>query len=306
MCTSPREAGYNASGQITFSKKQYNKELAGFQIPCGQCVECKLERARDWAVRCVHEADSHKENSFITLTYSPENLPSDGKVSKKHFQDFMKRLREAFPNNEIGYLACGEYGSKTKRPHYHACLFGIDFPDKKFVRTSDRGDKVYNSEELTKIWKHGHTEIGQVTFQSAGYVARYVLKKQKDEPEYIPFQLSSKKRAIGKKWLQENWRDVFTHGELILKDGTRTKIPRYYEKWFKAQMPNHWSRYVTETKPKNTQRLQEKAEREHKIFLDERSKRGLNQFNYKSPLARKREIINERIKLLRRKLDDTE
>lgn len=119
----------------------------------------------------------HENNCFITLTYSDEHLPSDGKLRYLDFQLFMKRLRKQF-GPDIGFFMCGEYGDQTKRPHYHACLFGIDFEDKTFVRENEHGDKIWNSQSLTDLWSLGHTELGSVTQKSAGYVARYVLKKK--------------------------------------------------------------------------------------------------------------------------------
>lgn len=301
MCTSPRDASFNHDGSINFSKKNYNKEMAAFKIPCGKCIECLLERARDWSIRCIHEAKMHEKNSFITLTYSDENLPKDGKLNYHDFQLFMKKLRKHFNNLEIGFFMCGEYGEKTARPHYHACLFGIDFDDKKKLRETQNGDTVWTSETLKKIWNLGISEIGSVTQQSAGYVARYVLKKQNPEAPQ-GFQKMSRKNAIGKKFIEKWFEDIFINarGSVILSDGTKTKCPRYYEKWLKEKKPELFQRYVTETKPENTKRLQEKAEKEHAIYLEEREKRGTSSYQYKSPLARKREILKEKQKQLKR------
>lgn len=304
MCTSPIPASFDNAGNISFSKRKFSRELTPFQIPCGQCIECKLEYAREWAIRAVHEAKLHEENCFITLTYAPEHLPSHGKLQHKDFQDFMKRLRFHFPNREIGFLMCGEYGEKTKRPHYHACLFGLDFKDKEFIRQNDRGDQIYNSETLTKIWQLGHTELGSVTMQSAGYVARYVIKKQKEETEFKPYLKSSRKYAIGARWLSKFWRDIFTTGQLILDGGVRSKIPRYYEKWLLKNHPEQWLIYKTEVKPEQTKRLQQKGEQEHAIYLKERDQRGFRGYNYKSPLARKREILKIKAQLLKRRYDE--
>jgi hypothetical protein len=100
-----------------------DKEL---KLPCGRCIGCRLERSRQWAVRCVHEASLHEKNCFITLTYSPENLPKDGSLDVSHFQKFMKRFRKRFGPG-IRFFHCGEYGESLSRPHYHACIFGFDF-----------------------------------------------------------------------------------------------------------------------------------------------------------------------------------
>lgn len=297
MCTSPRTASFNLDGSINFSKKHHNKEMVPFQLPCGKCTECLLERARDWSVRCLHESLMHPSNCFITLTYSPENLPSDGKLDYNHFQLFMKKLRK-LTNNEIGFFMCGEYGESTQRPHYHACLFNYDFPDKTQTRENKHGDQIWTSELLTKTWGLGLTELGSVTQKSAGYVARYILKKQ--NPNALQgFQKMSRKNAIGKTFIQKWWHDIFiaAKGSVILHDGTKSKVPRYYEKWFKTNQTQNWLTYVTQTKPENTARLQKKAETEYQIFLTERSK-SKNAWCYKSPLARKRLILQHKQKQL--------
>lgn len=300
MCTSPRLASLARDGSICFSPRKFNKELAPFQVPCGKCVECLLERARDWSIRCVHEAKMHEHSAFVTLTYADEHLPPDRKLNYFDFQLFMKRLRKKFGDG-IGFFMCGEYGEQTARPHYHACLFGVDFKDKKEVRENKHGDVIWNSEELTELWGLGHTEIGSVTQKSAGYVARYILKKHKDSP-LVPFQKMSRSHAIGKRFIEKWYKDIFIYGRgsVILDDGTKTKCPRYYEKWLKKNHPDLWATYVTQTKQENTERLRKKAEEEHKIFITERDKRGLNGHNYASPLKRKRLILKEKLKQLKR------
>lgn len=274
--------------------------MVPFKLPCGKCVECLLERARDWSVRCTHEAKMHDQSCFITLTYDPEKYPQDGKLNYTDFQLFMKRLRKHC-GKEIGFFMCGEYGEKGGRAHYHACIFGWDPEDKKKVRQNEHGDQVWNSEELTKIWGLGLTELGSVTPKSAGYVARYVLKKQNPHAPQ-GFQKMSCKHAIGKRYVEKWYKDIFVNagGMIILSDGSRAKVPRYYEKWLKKNKPEEWLCYITITKPVNSQRLQEKAEREHQIFLQEREKRGFNGFSYKTPLARKRLILKAKVKQLKR------
>ncbi|QKI28940.1 VP4 [Kummerowia striata gokushovirus] len=301
MCTSPRTASFNLDGSINFSKKKHNRELVPFKLPCGKCVECLLERARDWAVRCTHEASTHESSAFLTLTYAPEHEPPNGLLQYADFQKFMKRLRRFLGNQEIGFFMCGEYGEKTQRPHYHACIFGYDFTDKEKVRENHNGDEIWNSKKLTELWGLGHTELGSVTPQSAGYVARYVLKKQ-DPTAPQGFQRMSRTHAIGKRYVEKWWKDLFIHarGAVILSDGSRAKIPRYYEKWLRENQTEAWLCYITTTKLENTDRLQRKAELEHSIFLEERDKRGLSAFSYKSPLARKREILHVKQKQLKR------
>ncbi|AZL82683.1 replication initiator protein [Apis mellifera associated microvirus 20] len=265
-CTSPRTVGYQADGSsLSWSPKTFSKEYATFQLPCGKCLSCRLEYARQWAVRCVHESMCHQENCFITLTYSDENLKSD-KLQYRDFQLFMKRLRKAFPNKEIGFNAVGEYGDKTKRPHWHAIIFNWQPSDSQYRRSNERGDRIFSSKTLDKLWGLGITEFGSVTFHSAGYVSRYNAKKlihgKDQEHDLHPISKKSNKHAIGKKWLEKYWQDAFNHGEIILADGTSTAIPRYYEKWLKENQPEAYLRYVTQTKIRKIEAAQEKAAKE--------------------------------------------
>lgn len=295
-CTDPRTVGFLADGKtISWSPKNYSKEFASFQLPCGQCLECRLSYAREWAVRCIHEAQMHEKNSFITLTYSDEKLTSP-KLMYSDFQKFMKKLRK-LQNDPIGVFVTGEYGDKTKRPHWHAILFNYFPSDAKLLRKTDRGDTVHSSETLTKIWGNGICEIGSVTIDSAGYCARYAAKKLIHGPdgqhEFEPISKKSSKHAIGKKWLEKYWPDVFLHGHLILPDGAKAPIPRYYEKWFKENRPTDYFRYVTEVKIKNMQMVESKelTERQHwwKVFRERR-------LSSKNPLTRNevRKLIKEK------------
>ena len=126
--------------------------------PCGSCTGCRLEQSRQWAVRCFHESQLHKDNSFITLTYNPENLPADNSISKDELQRFFKRLRRKIEPKKVRYFACGEYGDKTERPHYHAIVFNLPKPFDKYIR---------------KAWKLGHIHIGTVTEASIFYTTKY-------------------------------------------------------------------------------------------------------------------------------------
>ena len=132
----------------------------------------------------MHEASLHDDNSFITLTYSPENLPEDNSVHVEHLQKFFKRLRKLIAPTKIRYFACGEYGENKNRPHYHAIIFGYSFPDKR-LHTKQNGNLLYRSRLLEKAWPYGYSMIGNVSFESCAYVARYVMKKRKGKDDYV-------------------------------------------------------------------------------------------------------------------------
>lgn len=148
----------------------------------------------------------------------------------------------------------GEYGEQNKRPHWHAIVFNWEPRDGKPKYKTTQGHQVYESETLTSLWGHGIAEYGSVTIDSAGYCARYAAKKlvhgKDQDHDFQPISKKSSKHAIGKKWLEKFWPDVFTHGKLEIKGKPDSAIPRYYEKWLKQNHPLEWTRYVTQTKTK--------------------------------------------------------
>lgn len=226
------------------------------QVPCGTCVGCRLDRARSWAVRCMHEAQLHRENCFITLTYDPDQLPDSGSLVPEHFVNFMKRLRKK-KGPGIRFFHCGEYGEKLDRPHHHALLFGCDFPDKRLLRRDSGPSRLWESQELRELWGHGFVSIGEASIESAGYIARYALKKVNGKratewyngkvPEYLTM---SRRPGLGKEWIQKYHKEVYPRpsgGDAarplrppgndganapvsgVRVDGKLMKPPRYYD-----------------------------------------------------------------------------
>lgn len=145
-------------------------------LPCGQCIGCRLERSRQWAIRCVHEASLHDKNCFLTLTYDDEHLPTGNSLNVDDIQKFFKKLRRRIEPDRLRFFQCGEYGSINERPHHHCIVFGYDFPDRELFFQGVSGN-VYRSAMLEDLWPYGFSSIGDVTFESAAYVARYVLKR---------------------------------------------------------------------------------------------------------------------------------
>lgn len=241
MCTSPLKAWRDPVRGVSFSKTSHSGEE--LELPCGQCIECRFKRSRDWAIRCMHEAQMHKHNCFITLTYAPEHLPQDQSLDYTHFQRFMKRFRKRV-GIPVRFYMCGEYGENFGRPHYHACIFGYDFPDKQLLMRTKNGDNLYTSKILNELWPFGLSSIGSVNFQSAAYVARYIMKKitgnaafehynKVDEDGVIvssrtpEFTRMSLKPGIGAGWFNKYHSDVFPHDHVIVK-GKECSPPRYY------------------------------------------------------------------------------
>lgn len=209
-----------------------------------------------WSFRCLCEAQMHEQNSFITLTYNDDHLPQDGSISKRAFQLFVKRLREKISPIEIRFYGCGEYGSKLGRPHYHLLVFGYDFPDKVFHHVSNpskqnrfstsSGYAVYTSELLNQVWEEGFSTVGDVTLESAGYVARYIRKKiggelvkahyQGKEPE---FSLMSRRPGIGRAWFEKYANDLYPK-DYTTMNGKKFKAPVYFDRLL---MRKNWSMY---------------------------------------------------------------
>lgn len=229
------------------------------EVACGQCLGCRLDRAQMWAARIIHESALHDHsggNAFVTLTYrSPWecdtqqrkeglHVPLDGSLNKKHFQLFMKRLRKN-TGKKIRYFHCGEYGDENLRPHYHAILFNYFPDDAQLIRTHD-GISLYSSNELETTWGYGFVTIGEVTYESAAYTARYCLKKvtgPQAEEHYLRFDeygvchwvepeycTMSRKPGIGRDWYEMYNTDIYPSLEMpIPGKGNTYSIPRYYD-----------------------------------------------------------------------------
>lgn len=213
------------------------------ELPCGQCVGCRAQRAADWAIRCVNEASVHAENSFVTLTYNDEFLPKDGGLRVEDLQRFFKRVRRRV--GRVRYFACGEYGDQNGRPHFHACVFGHGFFGDR-TRLDRPGKPLFQSRQLDELWSDpasdrplGFASVGALEYESAAYVARYVMKKLtgKRSEEYgerrPPFVVMSLKPGIGASWFTKYQADVFPSDEIV-HDGRRHRVPRYYDQLFEA------------------------------------------------------------------------
>lgn len=333
-CLSPRTVGFLDDGKtIAWSQKHYSKQYPTFQLPCGQCLQCRLDYSISWAIRCTHEAQMHPENSFITLTYSDANLNSK-KLNYLDFQLFIKRLRshifrnfiknygpsnwallskqerkQVFDPHKISIFVTGEYGDKTKRPHWHALIFNYSPTDLKYHHSNHNKDKIYTSQTLTDLWGLGHVELGSVTFQSAAYCARYAAKKlvhgKDQDHDYHPISKKSSHQAIGKKWLEKYYTDIFNHGYLVAPNGTKVPIPRYYEKWLQKNHPDKWEKYLTIIKEERRQKAEAIALKE-KQETDKINAQRLNQ-NFRKGFqvdkqSVKTAILNDKFKRLQKHL----
>lgn len=252
-CYYPLKAWQTVSGDMHFYPKGSEGKSKNFKapdlartlrLPCGRCIGCKLEYSRQWAMRIMHEAQLHESNSFLTLTYNDDNVPYQGQLIKHHAQDFMKRLRYYYPN--VRYYLCGEYGEDYDRPHFHVCLFGANFSDDRVPLKRLSVGYLYSSEFLDSVWKFGHCSVGDLTFQSAAYVSRYVTKKvngalaeshymrvdgmtgeiYQKEPE---FSLMSLKPGIGAEWFKKYKEDVYSY-DYVVVNGVKMRPPKFYDR----------------------------------------------------------------------------
>jgi hypothetical protein len=240
----------------------------------------------------------HPENSFVTLTYDDQHLKSS-KLIYEDFQKFIRKLRDQNPHKTISYLVTGEYGEKNNRPHWHAIIFNYRPTDLVRKYSNEQGNQIYSSKELSLLWPHGTSDLGNVTYQSAGYVARYALKKLKTQnpEEFFPISKKSSKHAIGKTWLEKYWPDVFNYGYIILPDGNKSSIPRYYEKWLQKYQLAAWQLYRQKTKFNITAKIVAIEEERLRIEREENLKRAAV---CKPPLISKNEVT--RI-ILRKKIE---
>lgn len=275
------------------------------ELPCGHCEACKLNRANDWAVRCFVESTCHKQNCFITLTYNPENLPKNRSLLKKDLQDFWKRLRKYLDTKKGGkkvrYLACGEYGPKHLRlsPHYHASVFGYIPEDLKFYKYNHQKNPLYTSEILEKIWGKGFVIIGELTFETCGYVARYCTKKLSRDfvakhGRVQEFIVASNRPGIGFEYFKKNKKEIWENNGIFQKTqkGVFLKpIPKYFLKKFKLEKDNE--EIQNEYQTRNDTIIKEMAENWENIL----SKTTLNKESYLKMIS---ENNKEKLKILSR------
>lgn len=206
------------------------------QLPCGKCINCRINYARTWALRCVCEASYYDDNFFVTLTYDNDHYP--GHLVKKDLQDFFKRVRKY---KSFRYFACGEYGDQFDRGHYHIIMFGLQLDDLKPIGKGPHGGYYYSSMFLQKMWPFGFVTIGDVSYSSCNYVAQYVVKKinKKDNHEFPAFITMSLKPGIGQRYFEDHWQKIYDTDSLYINAGDNyvNNVPRYFDKLLQRIAP---------------------------------------------------------------------
>ena len=287
------------SGKLAFTPHDgtFGRDVE-ITVPCRQCRGCRLDQARDWSIRMYHEAQCHKENSFVTLTYNEAHLPPYGSIRYQDVQKFLKRLRKE-TGKKFLYYAAPEYGDSNGRPHYHLCMFGIDFSHDRYQWARRSGRQYYRSNTLERCWPFGFSDVSDFSYGAAQYVAKYVFKKRTGEEgnkrysttdpetgeliELEPEQARmSLKPAIGFTWFKRNYKEIFPTDNVAV-NGTQKPVPEYYDRLWQSICPTGMEfvkrqRRKEASKRENTREVQDTRER----FLNAqlaRKKRNLNNEN---------------------------
>lgn len=249
-CYHPLSAWQTAGGEVVWVER--GDIVRSLFLPCGQCIGCRLERSRQWAIRIMHETQLYEENCFVTLTYDDDNVAKDRSLCYCDFQRFMKRLRKRW---KVRFFCAGEYGDEDKRPHFHAAIFGYAFrKDRKRWKKSGGGFYVDRSAELEALWRYGFSSVGDLSFESAAYIARYVTKKVNESDKSSPEALAlwkakyerldeetgeltwlvpefchmSLKPGIGADWFKKFGKEVFPLDRVVAR-GVPCKPPKFYD-----------------------------------------------------------------------------
>lgn len=259
MCTRELTAYRNPSGgRPIFGYEGVKLGLQELKLPCGKCPECQKSYYTDWATRGSREILQWDDTIFVTLTYDDDHLPPGGSLAKKDVQDFVKRVKKFFRSskeNPIRQIYCGEYGTKTGRPHYHIILFNCQFKDRTLHRTADGGQRVYVSETLRRLWPFGNSEFGDAQPGSIAYLFKYILKKKTRKEKLKPllktdtltgevfeveheFIEGSRNPGIGAYMRGSN---SIRKGYLTV-DGVKKKLPKYYLEWLRKNEPETYDR----------------------------------------------------------------
>lgn len=243
MCTSPLVAYPSPSGGRPSFVRPPGHSGRILELPCGQCLHCRIGREREWSTRLMHEALFYPGLSwFVTNTFAPEFALPDASVSKETGALYLKRCRHAF--GAIRYMQRAEYGERTHRAHYHYALFGPDLTDLRPARRNERGDQLYTSATLEKLWPYGFVEVAPLDAGSARYMSRYLVRSFKGEglrpwdfvsPDGViterepPFISMSRRPGIGRRYVERYGHELGA-GDFVVVDGRKSPTPGYYHR----------------------------------------------------------------------------
>lgn len=248
-CETPQRAYQRADGgPLSFAAPNPGNDphtWKAIDVPCGHCILCRQEQARQWGVRITHEASLWEESSFVTLSYDDKHLPLHRSLDFQDLEHFWKRLRHHV--GKLRYFAVGEYGEQTQRPHYHACIFGHAFVEHRQI-IRDKPTLLWTSPLLAECWGKGHVAVGALNFQTAQYTASYTLKKLKTGQQYVRIDEETGElirlvqpqprmsRNIAREWWIRYGNQVADH-DLVIINGRKQKPPKAYDRWLAEYEP---------------------------------------------------------------------
>lgn len=289
MCTRPLTAFENLKGGRPIFREDDPNIGDIIELPCGKCPECQKDYYTQWATRGSRELQNWDTSVFITLTYDDDHLPTPPSLVKKDVQDFIKRLKKvknSTKENPIRQTYCGEYGEKTKRPHYHAILYNCDFPDKRKHYKSSQGNQVYTSKQLSELWGKGFAEFGYALPSSVAYICKYILKKKTRSEKKKPYLLTD---SDGCTWEVEH--EFIEHSRnpgigasirdsesvkkgFLTVNGQKKKLPKYYMEWLRLNNPDLFDKLkqkkleFMQSLPKEDRLRREQKENAQKLLTD--------------------------------------
>ncbi len=225
------------------------------KVPCGHCLFCRKERSKEWGFRLMCECSQWSSSVFLTLTYDEEHVtfvddvcyPFYATLVPRDLQLFIKRLRKALDGRTIKYYACGEYGSNTLRPHYHAILFGVDYSDFPVIE---------------KCWKMGFVKLDEVNVATCNYVSGYVQKKlygRDSYPSWICPPFSRMSKHLGFDYFAKHHEEIFSHG--LHFQGHQIPVPRYfYRLCLEGKIGNYEESEIIARRAEIAQKMQQEAD----------------------------------------------
>lgn len=309
------DSGKNEKGNWTYKiegswNPDYRNLYPGcIKIPCGKCIGCRLDKAREWSDRMMYELQSNDgKGIFLTLTYNNDSVPlvvsEEGEffgfdLDLRDLQLFFKRFRRAVYPRKVRYYAVGEYGAKTKRPHYHAIIFGIglcDLPDCSPIGRNELGQVYYFSEWLQDIWSNGFIGVSDVSYKTFSYVARYTMKKSfgVDVPEgFSPeFSVMSRRPGLGRLYLDSH-PDILTYSKVYFKDSNgsvEVGIPHYFLDQLKLTNPEFYRSLIEERRKLSSDAEFLKLRRTSLSYIDQLELEEEQKLNKTEILFKRREV----------------
>lgn len=231
---------------VSMSEFGHYDSFKPIEVPCGKCLSCRLAKSSEWATRLMLESTQYKNNYFLTLTYDDSHL-SDPRLDNSDFQLFMKRLRINFQrkvgfNGQLRVFYAGEYGSKNLRKHFHAIMLNCPIPD--LVSWKTKNGLLYTSDFISNAWHdQGFISVAPLTFQTAGYTARYTMKKAIKDINYDKLGLTpefhhmSNRPGIGYDYFMSHKERLFFDNAVYVRS-RETVLPK--------PIPKAFERYCTD------------------------------------------------------------